>query len=289
MKLIRKIRRKIIRTLYTEQWQPAVCDKSGAIISRIQPPKDTIWADPFPVIYEDRTFIFIEQQIKNKNGTLGFIELFEDLTWTDFTPILEADYHLSYPHIFQNEGLWYMIPETHENNKIDLYVCKVFPNIWKYHSTLIDTISAVDSTIINHNDTWYLFTSTQKEGFNSSLSIFYSDTFPSTNWKSHPNNPVIRGKNHSRMGGALFVDDSNNLIRPAQSSVKEYGEKLTLNKVIKLSKTHYSEEKIRVIHPEKKLNAVCTHTWNNCGNKIIRDIKTQKLKVHNWVKRIHIT
>lgn len=252
------------------------------------PPKDRIWADPFPVEYEGRTFIFIEQQFQKKNGTLGFIELFDDLSWSDFTPILETNYHLSYPHVFQNEGVWYMIPETHENNKIDLYVCDDFPNIWKFHSTLIDTISAVDSTILKHNNTWYLFTSTQKEGFNSSLSIFYSDTFPSKDWKNHPNNPVTRGKEHSRMGGSFFLDDSNNLIRPTQSSVKEYGEKLVLNKILTLSKKHYSEEKIKEINPENKLNAVCTHTWNHSGNYIVRDIKTREFKFFSWLKRRYI-
>ena len=138
---MKKFLRRLQKLFFFEQWVLAVCDEKGTIISLIKPKSDRIWADPFPVIHEGKTFIFIEQQLKNKNGTLGFIELFNDLTWSEFTPILETDYHLSYPHIFKHENLWYMIPETHENNSIDLYVCEAFPNEWKKHSTLLEKIS----------------------------------------------------------------------------------------------------------------------------------------------------
>lgn len=276
---MKKLRRRIQKLFFAEQWVLAVCDENGTILSLIKPPKDRIWADPFPVQVENRTYIFIEQQFKNKNGTLGYIELFDDLSWSTFTPILETDYHLSYPHIFKHENHWYMIPETHENNNIDLYICETFPHAWKYHSTLIENISAVDTTLIQHNSVWYLFTSTQEEGFNSSLSIFYSDTFPSANWTKHPMNPVIRGKERSRMGGAIYRDENNNLVRASQSSVKEYGEKLILQTITELSKTHYSEKQHRDITAEKEYYAVCTHTWNKVGKLVMRDLKMRKFKL----------
>lgn len=282
---MKKLLRRLQKLFFFEQWLLAVCDENGTIISLIKPRPDRIWADPFPVLNEGRTYVFIEQQLKNKNGTLGFIELFDDFSWSDFTPILETDYHLSYPHIFKHENQWYMIPETHEHNKIDLYICENFPQNWKYHSTLLENTSAVDTTILNHNGNCFLFTSTQEEGFNSSLSIFYSNTFPSVTWESHPENPVIRGKDQCRMGGSFFIDESNDLIRPTQSSIKEYGEKLILNKVTELSKSHYAEEKGLVIEAEKKFHAVCTHTWNKAGNIVMRDIKIREFKLFYWLRR----
>jgi hypothetical protein len=98
--LLYRIKRKIIRTFFLEQWSLLICGPDGAILRSIIPPKDRIWADPFPVEYGGKTYIFMEQQIGSGNGTLGYIELHADLSYSDFIPILEKPYHVSFPHIF---------------------------------------------------------------------------------------------------------------------------------------------------------------------------------------------
>ncbi len=65
---IRRIKRKIIKFFFAEQWSILICDRHNHILASIVPEKNRIWADPFPVIYNDHFYIFIEEQIKNRNG-----------------------------------------------------------------------------------------------------------------------------------------------------------------------------------------------------------------------------
>lgn len=280
--LMKKLKRKLQKLFFTEQWSLLFCGEDGSVLKHIVPPAGRIWADPFPVEADGRRYIFLEQQFNRKNGTLGYIELFDDLSHSEFVPVLEKPYHLSYPGVFRHEGVWYLVPESHENGSIDLYRASSFPVKWEFHSTLINGITAVDSTLLFHGNVWWLFTSAQDggNGLNSSLSLYYSDVFPSTDWKPHPANPVARGAGWSRMAGAVIRDEkTGRLVRPAQSCVREYGEHLVLREITELTKTGYGEHTIREIMPERGLHAVCTHTLNMLGALTVRDIKTRRWRL----------
>jgi hypothetical protein len=263
-----------------------VCSLDGEILVHIKPPKNHIWADPFPVHDNDKTYIFVEQQVGYNNGTLGYIELYPDLSYSNFTPILEQKYHLSFPHVFSMEKngkkTWYMTPESHENKTIDLYKSTDFPETWIHETTLINNVDAVDPVVFPHNGRWWLFTSIGSKAIpaNQNLSVFYSDTFPSDVWIPHPQNPISRDPANSRMAGVVFINRETGILnRPAQSCIKEYGEKIHINEIIELSPVSYKERIIKTIYPERNLYAVCTHTINYSERYIVRDIKTRRLKI----------
>jgi hypothetical protein len=195
---------------------------------------------------------------------------------------MEKEYHLSFPNIFRggkSAASWYMVPESHENSTIDLYHSVEFPYTWEHEATLIGGVRAVDTVVFYHNSKWWLFTSldTETTPLNANLSVFYSDVFPSTDWKAHPQNPVVSGLSNSRMAGAIFRDrGSGALIRPAQNCLKDYGKETNLNEIVELSPSGYRERIIKTISPEKSLHAVCTHTINISEHFMLRDIKTRR-------------
>jgi hypothetical protein len=278
-----RIKRKVIRSLFYEQWSLLVCDLNGAVLAAIAPEYDTQWADPFPVDYNGNTYIFLEQQIGHENGTLGYIELYPDLAHSAFIPILEKNYHLSFPNIFsvqQNDQTnWYMIPETHENNTIDLYRAVSFPDKWEYEFTLMKDVVAVDSTVFYYASKWWLFTGleTKPNSINRNLSAFFSDSFPSVNWTPHPLNPLCAGISNSRMAGAVFLNKETGLLnRPAQNCFKDYGKETNINEIIELSESSYKERISKIVVPEQSLHAVCTHTFNYSATYLLRDIKTRR-------------
>jgi hypothetical protein len=269
-----------------EQWSLLICDLDGQVLKTIAPPKGYQWADPFPVEHNDKMYIFIEQQIGHDNGTLGFIEVYPDLTHSNFISILEKDYHLSFPNVFclkqNNQTVWYMIPETHENNTIDLYRAIHFPEKWAYEMTLLRNVKAVDSTVFFYNAKWWLFTSIEGKftPINANLSLFYSDEFPSDSWIPHPQNPIYSSLKNARMAGAVFFNKGNGrLNRPAQNCLKDYGQKTNINEIITLDINSYQERIIETIVPESHLNAVCTHTFNYAKQFLLRDIKTRRLRL----------
>jgi hypothetical protein len=280
--LYTRTKRKLIRTFFYEQWSLLVCDIDGNILKTIAPPKNYQWADPFPVEHEGKTYIFIEQQIGHENGTLGFIELYPDLSYSSFTPILEKEYHLSFPNIFcleeNNQTLWYMLPETHENKTIDLYKALSFPDTWTHEKTLITGVMAVDSTVFFYDAKWWLFTSvgSKTRPTNANLSLFYSDIFPSSSWTPHPQNPVCTDLGNARMAGAVFFNkNTGHLNRPAQNCLKDYGKEININEILELNPNSYKEHTIKTMRPEGNYKAVCTHTFNYSKNYLLRDIKTR--------------
>jgi hypothetical protein len=275
-----RIKRKIIRTFFHDQWTPLICSRDGQYLKTVTPPPDRFWADPFIIEDDGKTYIFVEEQIgagKGSKGTLGVFELFPDMTVSPLVSILEKPYHLSFPHVFRIGKKWYMIPETHENKTIDVYRAANFPYTWRYETTLMSGVEAVDTVVFEHNGTWYLFTSVGGAGgnLNGSLSLFYADTFPSETWTPHPQNPICSGMRNSRMAGALVITNGT-IYRPAQDCLKEYGQNTNINEIIELTSYSYKEKIVKTIRPARSLKEVCTHTVNYSDRFMVRDVKIRR-------------
>jgi hypothetical protein len=279
MKPVRKLKRKVIRFLFREQWSILLCDQNGTPLKEIIPPSDRIWADPFPVCHDGRMYLFLEEQVVGGKGILGCMEIHEDLTHGPVIPVLTLPYHLSWPNVFPLEKKgkteWYMIPESNRAGSIECYRATRFPFEWVHDSTLMTGVRAADPELFHDGSTWFLFASIQDgvHGMNDSLFVFHSPDFPSSDWKPLPGNPVITGRTRSRMAGKMYRDENGLLVRPAQYSKGDYGQRIVLNRVETLSTTEYREKTGKTVFPERELKAVCTHTWNPCGPYVFRDIK----------------
>ena len=163
---------------------------------KIIPPKDRFWADPVIIEGNGKYFVFIEELIfKNKIAHLSVFELKEDGSYTTPTIILKTPYHLSYPFAFNYNDKYYMVPETAENNDIQLYEAVEFPYKWKYKQTLMENIKASDTTLLYKNNKWWLFTSIKRfnnGAYDNDLSVFYSDNLFSATWKPHKEMPLMQ-------------------------------------------------------------------------------------------------
>src|SRR5690606_25917847 len=110
---------------------------------KLIPPKDRFWADPVVIFENEKLYVFIEELVyKNKIAHLSVFELNTDGSITEPHIILKKPYHLSYPFIFKHEDKYYMIPETAQNNDIQLYESVSFPLEWKFKQTLMKDVKA---------------------------------------------------------------------------------------------------------------------------------------------------
>ncbi len=50
-----------------------------------------------------------------------------------------------------------MMPETAENKTIEVYRCVEFPYRWELAVTLMTNVNAVDATLVEHENRWWLF------------------------------------------------------------------------------------------------------------------------------------
>jgi len=273
-----KLKKKIVHYFYFEQW--ILLYKVGTQMStnlgsfkRILPPKDRFWADPFIVQEKSKYYMFIEEYpFATQKGHLSVMCL-ENNKWSSPKAILEAEHHLSYPNVFKIQDYYYMIPESADNKTIDLYRCSEFPFKWEHCKTLMRNIEAFDTTIVEHDNKWWLFcTVKEHEGMSScdELHIFYSDAFDSTNWKAHKGNPVISDVSKARPAGG-FINKNNRLYRTAQNCSQRYGYGFLFTEVLELSVDDYRETVVSSVEPKWNTDVLATHTYNYFENVSVSD------------------
>ena len=70
-------------------------------------------ADPFFVIENDTTFIFLENQIKEAGAVIDLFKKYGNAIDYGGT-VLNPPFHISFPQVFKFEDDFYMLPETKE-------------------------------------------------------------------------------------------------------------------------------------------------------------------------------
>ncbi len=197
----------------------------------------------------------------------------EEGNYSDPEVVLDKPYHLSYPFIFEHESELYMIPESAENRTVELYKCVDFPLRWEFQMNLMEQVTAVDATLIFHQDKWWMFANiTENEGASSwdELFLFSSDDLFSQNWTPHPLNPIVSDCKSSRPAGKIFIE-SGTLYRPSQNCSNHYGYGFNISEITTLNDEHYAETIVSKVTPDWDKNIIGTHTFNRAGSLHIID------------------
>lgn len=276
------------RIFYFEQWvlmfklnEAEEISKEFHKFKRLLPPKDRFWADPFIFRKNSKYYIFLEELIYAEDkGKIVVIEMDEFGNHSNPSTVLETDYHLSYPFLIEDNGELYMLPETEDNNTIELYKCIEFPNKWKLVKTMIKNIKAVDSTILKHNEKYWLFTNVREyNGYSMEpeLFLFYSDNILGDKWTPHPLNPIISNHSFSRPAGNIF-NYNNKIFRPAQNCSKHYGYGMQIREIITLNEFEYEEKQIQSINPNWDSDLVSVHTLNSSNRLTVIDAVIKRKK-----------
>jgi len=261
----------------------------------LKPPKDRVWADPFPWVYKDRYYIFFEEIIfkdkkhhlialyensKSKNrGHISVVEIYPDGQVSSTSVVLEKKHHLSFPFLFEYEGELYMIPETSTNNTIECYKCMHFPNDWAFHSVLMKNVRTADTVLKEIDGTWWMFTSISENKIGNNDDVFlFSSKNPFGKWHAHPENPIVSDVRYARQAGGIFKLNGR-LYRPSQDSSKRYGFATNLQEIIQIDRQRYKERTAYKILPEWTKGVKTTHTLNSVNGLIVIDGSREKLKL----------
>lgn len=286
--LINYLTNKINSLFYFEQWillfnlnSSNNISKSFFKFKKIIPPKDRFWADPHIIKKDGKYYIFIEELMYSTfKGHISLIVMDGEGRYTQPIKVIEKDYHMSYPFLIEDKGTLYMIPETAQNNTVELYKCTNFPLQWKLEKVLMNNITAVDSTVIFKDDRYWLFANIVKNKGASSMDelyLFSSDKLVSENWIPHPQNPIVSDVKRARPAGSFFTY-KNNLYRPSQNSSKRYGYGMKINQVIKLDELNYKEIVVDTILPNWDKDILSTHTFNYKDNLTVIDAQLKRRK-----------
>ena len=278
------IKRNVQNTYSFEQWSLLFDIKNDVSKSmwrykKILPPKDRFWADPHIITKDDNYFVFIEEYIyKKSKGHISLIKIDKKGNYKYLGKILEKKYHLSYPFVFEFENNYYMIPETEANKSIELYKCTDFPMKWEYYGKIMNNVSAVDTTIFNHNNKWWMFTGIKENNGASNsdeLFLFYSDNPLSDRWIRHEKNPIVSDVRQARPAGKIFSINSK-IYRPSQNGSNYYGYGISINQIEKINEKEYEEKSITSILPNWDKNITGVHTFQYDEGLSIIDAKIKR-------------
>lgn len=253
-------------------------------------PVDHFYADPFPIHWKGRDYIFVEElDHKVGKGVISVIPMDDNGPMGPAQVVLEEPWHLSYPFLIEwNDDIW-MIPESSLNNDVAIYRAVDFPHKWERHQTLLDGVEAADATVVNYQGQWWMFAVTRAGvgGYSDTLSLYHAADLMGP-WSPHPENFMLIDHETARpAGNMIFKNDK--LWRPVQNCANGYGAALGLAEVTRLDEEHFEQHVETVLHPGgsawpgRKL-----HTLNKCGTLEVIDgsiIRPKFRPFANWVDR----
>jgi hypothetical protein len=276
-----KIESRLLRQLFTEQWVIGACRHSSSHLlgeigacTLLEPPRGVHYADPFVISIGGQMYVFFEVwRDDHSKGVIQCAMLDQVGHWTEPELVLERPYHLSYPFVFTWCGDLYLLPETRQNKTIELYRAIEFPRRWDLAAVLMDGVDAVDSTLLEFDGQWWMFTAGLGDSWARlrQLSIFHADS-PFGPWLPHPRNPVVNNPGTARPAGRLFIDQGQ-LIRPGQDCRLRYGYAIVWNRVDLLNDFEYRETRLAEFKPKLTSGWVAMHTYNQNGGWEVFDGK----------------
>jgi hypothetical protein len=254
----------------------------------LEAPGGHFYADPFIVEHEERVFLFVEDYCYlTRSGNLACVELDRSYHVLQSRTILQRPYHLSYPHVFQFDGSYYMIPETSAANRVELYRAVNFPWEWQLQRILLSGPKLQDNTLLQFGGKHWILaggSSTGMPGQYDELNVFYAPTI-FDRFKSHPANPVKKDLCSARPAGAI-ITDGDRLIRPAQDCSRWYGCGLTFMRIEVITESAYSERPfVRLPDSWQGGRNLGTHTYNTSDHFEVIDVLSYGVEISAVIGR----
>lgn len=263
----------------------------------MEAPRDSYWADPFPIERDGRQCVFFEEfPYATRKGIISVADYEvrgDDVVVGPAQTVIEQATHMSYPFLFEMGDDLYMIPETSAEHTIGLWKCTAFPGSWHKVRNLMEGVSATDTTLVHHKGRWWMFTNIDRSGLGdhcSELHVFHSDDPLAGEWTAHAMNPVVRDSRSARMAGPLTWSRHDGLIRPAQVNDHYYGHAVSLQRVTRLDPDVYEEECVRRIDADWQPGIYRNHHIAPIGDSVVIDACRNQFKFprlwNAWKKMI---
>lgn len=233
-------------------------------------------ADPFMIRVNQQWHMFFEVMNWRANkGEIGLATSEDGINWSYQQIVLAEPFHLSYPHVFEWDGEYYMIPESFQAGGIRLYKARRFPGEWELVAELLSGSYFVDSSVFNHGGKWWLFTEASKDARHETLRLYYADVLTGP-WTEHPMSPVVKGNGmRARPAGRISMID-NMIVRYAQGCYPAYGSSVRAFAVTELTTSAYADH-------EAYCGPILKATgsgWNALG---MHHVDAHRLADGNWL------
>ena len=235
-------------------------------------PGDHFYADPFPFQWQGGSFLFVEDYPHATGKAVISVVAF-DAGGIPGQPrvVLEEPHHLSYPQVFERDGVIWMLPEASGSGRLTLYRAEDFPNRWVAETVLLEG-EVSDATLLEHGGLLWLFaTDRDGHGSTSDTLVVFSAPALAGPWKAHPMNPILIDHRMARPGGAFARDKKGRLFLPVQDGTLGYGGGLGLSELFELDQRTVRLSAPRLIDTDGDWPYPKIHTLNRSGRLEVID------------------
>lgn len=202
-------------------------------------------ADPFMVRSGGLWHMFFEVlNAESRNGEIGHATSPDGLGWTYRGIVLREPFHLSYPHVFEWKGSFFMTPETLGPGEVRLYRADPFPHRWSLVRWLLP-VRAADPTVCRHGGLWWMLLC-PRPNRHDTLELYFAAELGGP-WTRHPRSPVVRDDcRRARPAGRLLAGDGT-VTRFAQDCDPHYGTQVRAFEISELTPEAWREEERGVV------------------------------------------
>ena len=234
-------------------------------------------ADPFLIRDDDLWYLFFEvYNNRTAQGDLAVATSGSLRGWDYGGIVLDEEFHLSYPYVFEWEGHYYLIPETFETNSIRLYRADDFPSGWSLVGTLVEGRPYVDNSIVLHDERWWLFSSVTS---NDTLYLHSAESLLGP-WSEHPESPIVAGDRHKSRPSGRITEYQGRLYRYTMDVAPPEGtHRVMAYEITELTPTRYTERPAR----EGPVLAPTGRGWNG---QAMHQIDPVRIGPDEWVAAV---
>lgn len=233
-------------------------------------------ADPFGLWRDGRLHLFAEAyDYRTRHGVIDLLQLDADLGLARRVTVLRESWHLSYPFVFEVEGVAWMAPEAHRSDALTLYRETSSLERWEPVARLELDAPPVDPTIFRHGGLWWIAYAPglTRSSSQRRLHLAFAETLTGP-WRTHSANPVRLDARSSRPGGTPFIHEGE-LILPVQDCSRTYGGAIRLLRIDELTPDRFVAEAGDAITPPPAAAPYVDglHTLSACGEVSLIDVK----------------
>jgi hypothetical protein len=251
---------------------PLFEEGAGALASFrwLDAPRGRWFADSMAFQHNGRQWLFMEDFDEDvKKAVISVAEIGSDGQMDAVRPCLIQPYHLSYPIVFAHDGDIFMIPETSENERVELYRARKFPFEWKLEKVLAP-LRAVDTTPLYYGGRWWFFTTiTEPRGW-AALGYLFTADHLTGEWRLHPSSPISSSSLDARNAGPI-LQWGGRLLRSTQSAYPAYGYSFSFHEITQLDPGGFAQQTLATIDPAGAPPLLGTHTYSRAGDLEVID------------------
>jgi hypothetical protein len=264
--------------------------KNGTKFQLVNTPSKIWVADPILRKIDDAIYLFVEyyDEIK-KRGSIAVSQYdSQNNLFGTFSSVIVEPFHMSFPEVFEYDGKYYMIPETHEVSQLRVYSMGATPYDWRFYFSFDTDFQYSDTVAYVEEQTVYLISSEKPvdNPFLSRIHMFKLLHFNNEEERLLEEVPLNFDYNYSDRNGGSIVTDDAGLIRVIQKAeYKWYGKELIFRRIKSISDILFEERNAfsTVDITEIKCNRPFlsevrgVHTYGVCENIEVIDINIQKV------------